>query len=604
MKKKQRSPAPMQGDLFSSTSLARLAEVAKASGAEPPPNAVTASVPTLAGPKAESQTPKALLAPPVVIAKAVEVVVTPVAAAALAPSPGGPMPIPVAQSPAPVIIPPKAPERRVVSVSELTRQIKGTLERNFTRVLVRGEVSNFRGANARGHLYFSLKDAEAQVDTKIWASFAQRMKFKLREGLAVVVEGHIDLYEPQGRYSLIVEKIEPEGEGALALAFQQLKERLSAEGLMGERRSRPQRPIPFLPRRIGVVTSKTGAALQDFLRVLHQRHPRLSVLVADARVQGEGSAPEVVRAIQRLSLTDVDVIVVTRGGGSLEDLWTFNEESVARAIFACPVPVVSAIGHEVDYTIADFVADYRAPTPSAAAEKLSPVLAELELQLATVKRRLHKAVERKLLVDRSRLSLQREKLIDPRRLLDGRRLELSENAEALSNAIRRSLRAREAKVRSLSERLSRQRPEAKLAQNRQRLSELKQRLNKAMASALARRQDVLRRSRLTIERRNPTAAIRQSRGQLQKLHAAVDARMKTRLQREAHVLQRAIEKLEAMSPLKVMSRGYAVTFKPDGHVLRKASDVKSGDVIRVRVLPPGAPTETTEQLEDITATVK
>src|SRR6266851_3986114 len=277
---------------------------------------------------------------------------------AIQPSPPPPPPATVPTS-APIA---SKPERIIFTVGEITRDIKATLERGYARIWVRGEISGFRGANPRGHLYFSLKDSDACLDVKMWASAAQRLKFSLRDGLSVIAEGSIDLYEPQGRYSLIVQRIEPVG-----------------EGLLGDARKRPLRPIPFLPRRIGVVTSLHGAALRDFLRVLHQRHPRLPVLVCDARVQGEGSAGEVVRAMRRLARAQVDVIVLTRGGGSIEDLWTFNEELVARAIHACPVPVVSAIGHEIDFTIADFVADLRAPTPSAAAERLAPVLRDLEL---------------------------------------------------------------------------------------------------------------------------------------------------------------------------------------------------------------------------------
>src|SRR5260370_31832675 len=309
------------------------------------------------------------------------------------------------------------PERIIFSVGEITRDIKATLERGYARIWVRGEISGFRGANPRGHLYFSLKDSDACLDAKMWASAAQRLKFSLRDGLSVIAEGSIDLYEPQGRYSLIVQRIEPVGEGALALAFQQLKERLAAEGVLGDARKRPLRPIPFLPRRIGVVTSLHGAALRDFLRVLHQRHPRLPVLVCDARVQGEGSAGEVVRAMRRLARAQVDVIVLTRGGGSIEELCSFNEELVARAIHACPVPVVSAIGHEIDFTIADFVADLRAPTPSAAAERLAPVLRDLELYLTTMAGRLRKSVERQILGDRPRLHPLAPRMADPRRVL-------------------------------------------------------------------------------------------------------------------------------------------------------------------------------------------
>ncbi|HEY1333041.1 MAG TPA: exodeoxyribonuclease VII large subunit, partial [Myxococcaceae bacterium] len=262
----------------------------------------------------------------------------------------------------PAATPVVRPERVVLTVTQLTQAVKGVLSEGFRRVLVRGEVSNCRGPHASGHLFFKLKDAGASIDVKIWASTVQRLRFRLEEGMEVVAEGNLDVYEKAGQYNLIVQRIEPAGAGALAIAFAQLRDRLTAEGLMGEQRLRPPRPLPFLPRRIGVVTSRSGAALHDFLRVLHRRNPRLSVLLCHARVQGPGAADEVVRALQRLARTDVDVIVVTRGGGSVEDLWTFNEETVARAIAASPVPVVSAVGHEVDFTIADFVADVRAPT--------------------------------------------------------------------------------------------------------------------------------------------------------------------------------------------------------------------------------------------------
>ncbi len=425
-------------------------------------------------------------------------------------SAAGPVPAPIS----PPLEVPARPARAVLTVGELTAQIKGTLERGFTRVIVKGEISGYRGPNARGHLYFNLKDAEATLDAKIWASMASRLKFKLRDGLSVVAEGSLDLYEPAGRYSLIVSKLEPEGEGALALAFQQLKERLAAEGLFGERRTRAPRPIPFLPRRIGVVTSRTGAALQDFLRVLHQRNPRLSVLLADARVQGEGSAAEVVRAIRRLERTDVDVIVVTRGGGSIEDLWAFNEEVVARAIFGCRVPVISAIGHEVDFTIADFVADLRCPTPSAAAEKLSPVLSDLELQLATARQRLRKAVERRVLEHERALQAARARLADPRRVLGQKQRHLAEQGDRLVRRINALVRLGREKQRGLAERLHRQQPQSRLAQRRQQLQKLRDRLLAAIRETLRSEGQALARSRLAVERASPRATIAKERRRL------------------------------------------------------------------------------------------
>src|SRR5215831_12687693 len=457
-------------------------------------------------------------------------------------------------------------ERVIFTVGELTRDIKATLERGYARIWVRGEVSGFRGPNARGHLYFSLKDADACLDAKMWASAAQRLKFSLRDGLSVIAEGSIDLYEPQGRYSLIVQRIEPEGEGALALAFQQLKERLAAEGLLGENRKRPPRPIPFLPRRIGVVTSLHGAAIRDFLRVLHHRHPRLSVLVCDARVQGDGSALEVVRAMRRLSRTDVDVIVLTRGGGSIEDLWTFNEELVARAIAACPIPIVSAIGHEVDFTIADFVADLRAPTPSAAAERLAPVLADLDLSLQTVAGRLRKSVER------------------------------------LVRAVRAATASRRERLRAAEDRLLRQRPQARLARNRQGLTRMSDRLRECIWEQLRRRRRELAEGRLVIERASPARAVQDAHRRLLSYSARLSELGRKQTSGEQGRFRTLEARLEAMSPLKVMARGYAVVFRSrDQSVIRSASQVEVGEGLEIKVA--GAGCQTPEDCEQIDATV-
>lgn len=477
-----------------------------------------------------------------------------------------------------------AKARIVLSVGELTAQLKGVVEHTFPRVWVRGEISGFRGANARGHLYFSLKDADACLDARIWASTAQRMKFHLRDGLEVVAEGSLDLYAPQGRYSLIIQRLEPAGEGALALAFQQLKERLIAEGLMGEHRVRPPRPVPFLPRRIGVVTSRTGAALQDFLRVLHARNPKVAVLLCDARVQGEGAAGEVARGIARLARTDVDVIVVTRGGGSMEDLWTFNEEQVARAIFGSPVPVVSAVGHEVDFTISDFVADLRCPTPSAAAERLAPVLRELELSLRTAESRLRKAAERHVMADRQRLARAAAKLGDPRRLIDQRRLALTDDDDRLARAVRRAWRQRRERLGGLSERLGRQRPGARLTRDRRALEQLRSRLYDAIWRAIEQRDRAADGLRDRLGRAVPSRRIHAERVAFQALSARLSALERGALARAQHRFHGTVAKLEAMSPLKVLGRGYSVVFQAEeGRLVRKAADVQVGDALRIRL---------------------
>jgi exodeoxyribonuclease VII large subunit len=264
----------------------------------------------------------------------------------------------------------KRSEPRALTVGELTREVKGLLEGKFPQVWVKGELSNVR-APSSGHLYFTLKDDDACIDAVLFRTEARRLRFTARDGLTVLARGRLSLYEPQGKYQVICDSLEPLGAGALQLALEELKEKLKAEGLFDRAK---KRRLPFLPRRIAIVTSPSGAAVHDFIRVLHRRFPNLQVLVVPAKVQGEGAAQEIARAIGRASVQPlVDVVVVARGGGSAEDLWSFNEEVVARALAACPVPTVSAVGHEVDVTLADLVADVRAPTPTAAAELLARV---------------------------------------------------------------------------------------------------------------------------------------------------------------------------------------------------------------------------------------
>lgn len=254
---------------------------------------------------------------------------------------------------------------KIFTVSEITKLIRDKLEETFPLVLVTGEVSNLRPA-ASGHIYFSLKDEKCQLKAVMWRSDAVRIKFELKEGLQLICRGRINVYEARGEYQIVVDQAEPKGKGALQLAFEQLKEKLKSEGLFDEAR---KKKLPLLPKKIGVVTSPRGAALVDILRTLERRYARLGILIYPALVQGEGAAEQIAEGIDYLGrLGDLDAIIVGRGGGSIEDLWAFNEEKVARAIFRCPVPVISAVGHEVDFTIADFVADIRASTPTAAAE--------------------------------------------------------------------------------------------------------------------------------------------------------------------------------------------------------------------------------------------
>ncbi len=280
----------------------------------------------------------------------------------------------------------------VLSVSELTAQVKLLLEGTFDSVWVSGEISNFSRPRS-GHCYLTLKDDEAQLRAVIWRGTAARLRFDLHDGLEVVCHGHLDVYAPRGSYQLVIEEIEPKGIGALELALRQLHARLAAEGLFDPGR---KRPLPRFPRRVAVVTSPTGAAIRDFLQVLRRRWQGLEVWIVPVRVQGDGAAAEIAAAIDRVSglaeAQAIDCLVVTRGGGSLEDLWAFNEEAVVRAIHRSAIPVVSAIGHEIDVTLSDMVADVRALTPSEAAERIAPAADEVRKTLAHHRRHLEAAV--------------------------------------------------------------------------------------------------------------------------------------------------------------------------------------------------------------------
>ncbi len=424
---------------------------------------------------------------------------------------------------------------RVYSVTELTREIKGILEGRFPSVLVKGEVSNLR-APSSGHLYFTLKDADACIDAVLFRTEARRLRFTVQNGLSLVARGRVALYEPQGRYQLVCDTVEPLGAGALQIAFEQLKERLQKEGLFDPAR---KRKLPFLPRRIAVVTSPSGAAVHDFLRVLHRRFPNLPVLIVPARVQGDGAAQEIARGIVRAAKQPrVDVVVVARGGGSLEDLWAFNEEVVARALCGCPVPTVSAVGHEVDITIADYCADVRAPTPTAAAELIARVKDELAADLAQRRARLGRALRGQVERKRGLLEKLRARVADPRRLIGDRKLRLDRARQRLEDALHDQLAARERLLRTLRERLQSQHPRERLHRLEREVARLEQKL-KALAGR--------------------TLAVRR------------------------HRYEGLTGRLDALSPLKVLARGYAVAFDQRGHALLQASQVQPGERVRVRL---------------------
>ena len=426
-------------------------------------------------------------------------------------------------------LPPREP--LVLTVAELSSRLKGAIEPAFRDVWVGGEVGNLR-RQPSGHVYFTLKDAEAAVDAVLWATTARKVRFDLRDGIEVVVRGRIEIYAPRGRYQLVVQEVEPRGAGARALALQQMKERLAAEGLLDPAR---KRALPFLPARIGVATSTSGAALQDFLRVVRGRFPGARVVVAGCRVQGEGAAATVIAALQLLVDFGVDVAVVTRGGGSAEDLWEFNDERLARFIAACPVPVVSAVGHEVDVTVADLVADVRAATPTHAAELVVPVRDDLAAALAGLRGRLVRGEGNALERRRRVLRALRAELSDPRRILSDQRRRLDDAVHRGEGAVAARLRAERARVAESAEALRRREPRALLRELRRRRDVASERL-RAWSAATFRRES----SRL----------------------AALGAR------------------LEPANVAKILSRGFALALA-DGRLLRRSADAAPGDPMRV-----------------------
>ena len=324
--------------------------------------------------------------------------------------------------------------RKIYTVSELTSEIRSCLESAYPFIWVTGEISNFSKA-ASGHLYFSLKDAEAQIAAILFKGQARQLRFQLQSGLRIVGLGRIGVYPPRGSYQLILEYVEPMGTGSLQLAFEQLKLRLGAEGLFDPAH---KRPLPFLPHRISLVTSPHGAVIHDMLKVLGRRYPNLHLEIAPVRVQGHGAAEEIARAVHRIAMQGKsDLIILARGGGSLEDLAAFNTEEVARAVFSCHIPVITGIGHETDYTIADFVADLRASTPTAAAETAVPDKAELKATLQSVTISLHRTFGGSIQNLHRDIRNLRERLLHPSRHLVLSRMRLDETQEALLRRFQR-----------------------------------------------------------------------------------------------------------------------------------------------------------------------
>lgn len=429
------------------------------------------------------------------------------------------------------------PEKRIFAVSELNGAIRDLFSRDFRNIWVTGEVSGCKAATS-GHLYFTLKDRGGQIRCVLFKGTARWLKFHPRDGLAVLARGSIDVYEQRGEYQLIVDQLEPQGAGALQLAFEQLKRKLEAEGFFAQER---KKPLPKLPRRIGIVTSPSGSVIRDILHVLERRFPGLHIRLFPALVQGTGSIEQVCAGIAHFSETEwAEVVIVARGGGSLEDLWTFNEEAVARAIAGCRIPVISAIGHETDFTIADFVADVRAPTPSAAAELVVTTRDGLLQQLNAMEQRGIRAVRYQLLIASKRLQdrgVQRAQVTIHHAL--------AKRAQQVDDC--------DFRLQTLSRQLLRSR--------RERLDHLRTRLNSLdLRVRFARAHSRLENAEAVLAR---LAQIRlwKARTRCEELHA--------------HLTQ--------LSPLAVLGRGYALVQNGDGKLLRSSDETAPGGAVQVRL---------------------
>ncbi|ALS32054.1 exodeoxyribonuclease VII large subunit [Pseudoalteromonas translucida KMM 520] len=425
------------------------------------------------------------------------------------------------------------PLQTVYTVSRLNREIRALLEQGFASLVLTGEISNFI-TPASGHWYFSLKDDKAQIKAAMWRGNNRNQSYRPINGAQVTVKARVSLYEPRGDYQLIVEHMEPAGEGQLKQEFDALKMRLAAEGLFS---SVYKKPLPQNINRIGVITSATGAAIKDILTVLKRRAPQLEVIIYPAMVQGKDAHLQLIKQIELANIrSEVDVLILGRGGGSLEDLWCFNHEQLARAIFNSQLPIVSAVGHEIDTTISDYVADVRAATPSAAAELVSPNTQELHNKVTQLVNRLANAFKHDMSEKRAQaLQLQhRLNLCHPRNQLNQKAQRLDELSIALQQAMRNRLYQQERTLNNLTPRLMRQSPDKKLTQASHQLAQLQARLNQAIQQQL--------------QQANNSLALQASR-------------------------------LDSVSPLNVLARGYSITKTEKQKVVKSVADVKVGDTL-------------------------
>lgn len=437
-------------------------------------------------------------------------------------------------------------EEVVYSVSDINRLIKGKIESHFKTVWIQAEISNFK-AHSSGHYYFSLKDESSQISAVMFKGLNSKLKFRPESGMEVVVQGKVTVYEPRGNYQVFCQQMEPVGAGALQKAFEQLKLKLQKEGLFSQE---TKKPLPLFPQSIGVVTSPTGAAIQDILNVLGRRCRSAQVTVIPARVQGDTSAQEVARAIEQANqVGGFDVLIVGRGGGSLEDLWCFNEEVVARAIYASEIPIISAVGHEVDFSISDFVADLRAPTPSAAAEVVAKSGDELLDKIKNFQGRLLRAQKQKIRALNEQAGFLAKRLVDPKRRLEDLSIQCDDLLQRLQNSMVRNIKQFQMSLDLLFEKIKDPREGLKL--RGQKIEHLNQRLNGLMQQSV---------------------------------------------QTKKQNLKRSMGLLNSLSPLAVVERGFSITYK-DKEIIREAQQVEPGDQLDLQ-LSKGALRVSVEKKEE------
>ena len=464
------------------------------------------------------------------------------------------------------------PTRTIYPVRDLVAAVRSQLERSFTDIYVEGEISNYRPAES-GHIYFTLKDGSAQLRVVLWRSQARLLRFRPGNGMQIIARGRVTVYDERGELQLQAEFLEPKGAGALQLAFEQLKAKLAAEGLFDAER---KKPIPALPRRIGIVTSSNAAALRDILNILQRRHESISVLIYPAQVQGETAASEVGAGVRYLNrFGKVDVIIVARGGGSLEDLFAFNDEGLARTVADSKVPIISAIGHETDFTICDFVADRRAATPSEAAEIVVAAKQELDERLSTLHKRLARATQYRLLLAHNALSrlTQHSAFARMKDSIARRQQQLDERVHRMVQAQAQNLTRLLRQLESLDARLRHQDMRIRLGNVRRELGGREAALSTAMSSLLVRR-----------------------RGQLDRPVEALGRAAETLLLQKHSRWLGFDRSLQALSPKAVLARGYALVFDESGVVIKESSQLAAGDRVRTE-LGRGRFTSEVEEVE-------